>query len=183
MERTRRHLLIDILLISISIIITIVLIKTGLIHQFIERFGEFEYFGIFISGMFFTSVFTTTPSIVLLSDFAIETNIIIVAIFGGMGAVFGDYLIFRFIKDRVSRDINYIVGVSGKKRLPHIFKTKLFHWFLPFLGAIIIASPIPDEIGITMLGLSKVNTKVFLLISFLFNSFGILIIGLVVKLT
>jgi hypothetical protein len=58
-----------------------------------------------------------------------------------------------------------------------IFKTKLFYWFVPFFGAVIIASPFPDEIGVSMLGMSKLGSRYFLLISFVFNSLGIFIIG------
>ena len=45
-----------------------------------------------------------------------------------------------------------------------------------FVG-ILIASPLPDEIGVIMLaGLTKINFKILAIISFILNTLGILII-------
>ncbi|MDP2934019.1 MAG: hypothetical protein Q8N81_07910, partial [bacterium] len=100
---------------------------------------------------------------------------------GGLGALIGDLIIFRFVKDRVSEHFYYLMRVSKSERLFSIFKLKLFRWIIPFVGALIIASPLPDEIGVTMLGLSKMKNSYFILLSFLLNSAGILIIGLIAK--
>ena len=58
---------------------------------------------------------------------------------------------------------------------------RIFRWLIAFLGALIIASPLPDELGLTMMGFSKIKTSLFIPISFLLNSLGILIIGLIAK--
>jgi uncharacterized membrane protein YdjX (TVP38/TMEM64 family) len=47
---------------------------------------------------------------------------------------------------------------------------------LPIIGALIIISPFPDEIGIGLMGLSKIKKWQFMLISFALNSLGIFII-------
>jgi len=104
-----------------------------------------------------------------------------VAIVGGLGALIGDIIIFRFVKDRVSEHFAYLIKASRSERLFSIFKLKLFHWIIPFVGALIIASPLPDEIGVTMLGLSKMKSLHFILLSFILNSAGILVIGLIAK--
>ncbi|KKR47070.1 MAG: hypothetical protein UT80_C0011G0001, partial [Parcubacteria group bacterium GW2011_GWC1_40_13] len=68
-----------------------------------------------------------------------------------------------------------------QKRLFSIFRPKLFKWLIPFIGALIIASPLPDEAGLAMMGLSKMKTSVFIPISFALNFLGILAIGLFAK--
>ena len=93
----------------------------------------------------------------------------------------GDLIIFRFVKDRVSEHLSYLIKVSKTERIVSIFKLKLFRWIIPFVGALVIASPLPDEIGVAMLGLSKMKNSYFILLSFLLNSAGILIIGLIAK--
>jgi hypothetical protein len=46
---------------------------------------------------------------------------------------------------------------------------------------LIIASPFPDELGLMLMGLSKTNTKVFILLSFVLNFIGILVMGLLLR--
>jgi hypothetical protein len=58
---------------------------------------------------------------------------------------------------------------------------RVFRAVMPFLGALIIASPLPDELGLVFLGISKLKTRYFLPLSFVLNFFGILIIGLIAK--
>ena len=177
MTKHNKYIIQDGILLLLSIGFAIFVTKTGIVNNFIESLDGLTYLGIFIAGMFFTSVFTTAPSIAFLSGFAQDNPLLLVTFLGGLGAVCGDYIIFRFVKDRISEDINYLLSSSRKKRFFLIFKTKLFRWLVPFIGALIIASPFPDELGIAMLGLSKMNNKVFLLVSFIFNSLGIFVIG------
>ncbi len=181
MNKRKKRLEQDGVIILFSIAISFFLLKDGLIESFLFSVQSFQILAIFVAGMFFTSVFTTAPSIAVLSVLAQNNNIFLVAFVGGLGAMIGDYLIFKFVKDRVSEDFKYVFGFSKRKRIPHIFRTKLFHWFAPFFGALIIASPFPDEIGIAILGLSHTNNKVFLTISYIFNSLGILAIGILAK--
>jgi hypothetical protein len=47
---------------------------------------------------------------------------------------------------------------------------------LPVIGAIIIASPLPDEVGISLMGLSKISTPKFIFISYILNSIGLFLI-------
>ena len=67
------------------------------------------------------------------------------------------------------------------KRLRALFKMKFFRWFTFFLGGIIIASPLPDELGIGLLGFSKMKVSWFVPVSFVFNFIGICLIGLVAR--
>lgn len=167
----------DIIFLSISIIFAFYILEAGIAHEFILSLGGLELLGVFIAGMFFTSIFTTAPSIILLGQFAETTPLLVLATFGGLGAVIGDYVIFRFVRDRMAEDLKYLLSFKVSSRFLRIFKTKLFHFFIPFIGAIIIASPFPDEIGIAMLGFSKIETRFFIILSFLLNGTGIFIIG------
>ena len=48
-------------------------------------------------------------------------------------------------------------------------------------GGLILASPLPDELGVAVLGFSKMRLKYFALLSFVFNFLGIAVIGLVAR--
>lgn len=169
----------DVFFLLISIAFAVYISETGIAQKFILSLGELKWLGVIFAGMFFTSIFTTAPSIVLLGQLAGTTHLLILAILGGLGAMLGDYVIFRFVRDRMAEDLKYILSFKRSNRFSKIFKTELFHFFMPFIGAIIIASPFPDEIGVAMLGLSKIKTRFFLILSFLLNGTGIFIIGFI----
>ena len=181
MNNHQNNLVRDMALVILSIFIAIILAKTGTLESLITSTKEMRFIGSFIAGIFFVSVFTAAPATVALGEIAQANSVIIVAILGGLGALVGDLIIFRFVKDRVFQHFDYLIRISRSERFFSVFKLKLFRWIIPFVGALIIASPLPDEIGVTMLGLSKMKNSYFILLSFLLNSVGILIIGLIAK--
>ena len=146
-------------------------------HQFVLSLGDWKYLGIFAAGIFFTSIFTVAPSVVILSDFAQSVPLLTIAVIGGLGAAFGDYIIFRLVKDRIADDLEFLLLPSEKKRIARIVKTRFIRFFAPLIGALIIASPFPDEMGITVLGMSKLSDKIFVPISFILNGAGILLVS------
>lgn len=171
----------DVGIICLSILIAVILAKTGAIKELLTATKEAEIIGSLLAGMFFTSIFTTAPATVALAEIAQSSSIFLVAVFGGLGALIGDLIIFRFIKNHISEDIAYFVGKSKSERIRSIFHFRIFRWLIPFLGALVVASPLPDEIGLAMMGLSKMKTRIFIPLSFFLNSAGILIIGLIAK--
>lgn len=181
MDNQKSDLIRDLGTIILSVLVAIILAKTGTLEGLITSTQEMRFIGSFIAGIFFVSVFTAAPATVALGEIAQSNSVVMVALIGGLGALIGDLIIFRFVKDRVSQHFSYLVRVSKSERLLSVFKLKLFRWVVPFVGALIIASPLPDEIGVTMLGLSKMNNYYFILLSFILNSAGILVIGLIAK--
>ncbi len=47
---------------------------------------------------------------------------------------------------------------------------------MPFIGAVVIASPLPDEAGISLLGMSKIRPWQFFVVTFALNALGIFIV-------
>jgi len=171
----------DLGIIALSIVIAVILAKTGILGSILTSTQEWRLLGSLIAGIFFVSIFTAAPASVVLFEIAAANSIWEVALFGAVGALIGDLIIFRFIKNNLSEDIHLLIRKTKQERLTSIFRLKLFRWLIPFIGALIVASPLPDEIGLTMMGLSKMKTSVFIPISFALNFFGILIIGLFAK--
>ena len=62
-----------------------------------------------------------------------------------------------------------------------MFEVKLLKSLFPFLGALLIASPLPDEFGVALMGLAKMPTSEFVPISFSLNFLGILVIGVLAR--
>ena len=169
-------------LLIISLIVFFYFADTPTVENFISWIGNLGYLGAFLTGIFFVSTFTVTPAAVVLFFLADKLNPFEVALLAGAGAMVGDYLIFRFLKDRVFEELSPLFIKFGGGYISKLFKTPYFAWLLPIIGAAIIASPLPDEIGIGMLGASKIKNWKFLILSFLLNAIGILIIITIARL-
>ncbi|OGG78258.1 hypothetical protein A3A36_00145 [Candidatus Kaiserbacteria bacterium RIFCSPLOWO2_01_FULL_52_12b] len=180
--RTNGFLLHDVLIIVISFGITAILVKTEILANILTSTQEFQLLGSFVAGLFFTSVFTTAPAIVTLGEIAQANSIVLVALLGALGAVVGDLIIFRFVRDRFSEHVLELLRHRNTgKRITALFKLKLFRWLSFFVGGLIIASPLPDELGIGFFGFLKMKISWFIPLSFFFNFIGIVLIGLVAR--
>jgi hypothetical protein len=172
----------DLSIIFFSILLTLVLVKTQALSTILNGAVSLKLFGSFIAGIFFTSVFTTIPAILTLGEISSHNSLYLTAFFGACGAVIGDLVIFRFIRDRLSEHLTVLMEhTTYWRRVRALFKLRYFRWLTFLLGGLIISSPFPDEIAISLLGFSKMKTKTFIPLSFLFNFIGILLIGLVAK--
>lgn len=181
MSEKKKHLFQDFALLAISVGLAVLFVETGLAHKLVASLDGLRWLGIIVAGSFFTSAITTAPSIAILGTFAETTSLPELVILGAIGAVCGDYIIFRFVRDRMAKDFEYLLSFSKGNRFAAIFHARIFRFFVPFLGALIIASPLPDEIGVGMLGISKIKGRTFFLLSFVANGVGIFLIGLAVK--
>ena len=181
MDGTKNNIMRDLGVIVLSIVIAVILAKTGALASILTSTQEWRLLGSLVAGIFFVSIFTAAPASVVLFEIAAANSVWEVALFGGIGALIGDLLIFRFIKDSLSEDMRWLIRKTKQERIVSVFKLKLFRWLIPFIGALIVASPLPDEIGLAMMGLSKMKTSVFVPISFALNFLGILVMGLIAK--
>ena len=177
----KRHLRQDFFIVLASIAVAWAIVHFGAVDTALAYPGLNILLAAFIAGMFFTSVMTTAPAMAMLGTLSLHGNPALVALIGGLGAVCGDYLIFAFVRDRLGDDFAYLIKRTGTPRFFKIFHRKSFRWVLPFAGGLIIASPLPDELGLAMLGLARMRTSRFIALSFVFNSIGILIIALVAR--
>ncbi|HRH26656.1 MAG TPA: hypothetical protein PLZ99_00675 [Parcubacteria group bacterium] len=172
----------DFALIVFSILLAVMLVKTGVLSEILDSIGGGKYIGSFFAGIFFTSFFTTAPAIATLLEISQHNPIFTTALFGAMGAVLGDLIIFRFIRDRLGEHVAEVVGHNSFiKTAKTLFKLRYFRWFTFLLGGFLIASPLPDELGIGLLGFSRMKSKYFIPVSFVFNFIGIVLIGMAGK--
>ncbi len=172
----------DVGIIVLSICIAIILIESNVLSEILDSTKDLVFVGSFIAGLFFTSIFTTAPAMVTLGEIAQGHSIILNAVIGALGAVLGDLIIFRFVKDRFSEHLTDLLATQGGgRRLRALLKRRSFRWITFLLGGLIIASPLPDELGVSLLGFSKMRASGFVILSFLGNFLGILLIGLAAR--
>ncbi|MBW3538044.1 hypothetical protein KY386_00955 [Candidatus Parcubacteria bacterium] len=157
-----------------SLVLFYALADSPIVRTVIDRAGELGYIGAFAAGIFFVSTFTVAPAAVVLFHLADLLNPVEVALLAATGAMLGDYVIFRFLKDRVFDELGGLFMRMGGSYVFDLFKTPFFAWMLPLVGGIMIASPLPDELGISLMGLSKLKKWQFLAATFTLNALGIL---------
>lgn len=173
----------NLLFLAAGIIAGIFLYNYHPFHEFLKNLGAYGYAGAFIAGILYDSTVTVTTSIVILLILAESFSKLEIGIIAGIGAVLGDLIIFKLVKDNLFKEFQFIydsveVGI-GKKRtrvLKHIVHTKYFHWMLPIFAAILIGSPFPDEIAWGLMGATKIKPYQVILVSFTFNFTGIVLI-------
>ncbi|MEK7478705.1 MAG: hypothetical protein AAB626_02150 [Patescibacteria group bacterium] len=168
----------DLFIISFSIIVAVILVKTDAIINLINSSKEYEILASFIAGIFYTSIFTVVPATAAIIEIAQKSNPFLIALVGGFGALLGDYVIFRYIRDNIS---GYISSIARKIRHESILESKIFSFSFAIIGAVIVASPLPDEIGLALMGITKMRTLYFVPISYFLNSIGIFVLALIGK--
>lgn len=169
-----------IMLLILAIIMAYILFRNPFVNSFISHLGTLSYIGIFFAGMLFSFGFTA-PFAVGFFITLNPSNIWIAGIIGGFGALMSDLVIFNTIKlsfeDEFEklRNSKTFVNISNliERNLNHKIKIYLMYAF----AGILIASPLPDEVGVTMLaGLTTISAKNLVPISFILNTLGILIL-------
>ncbi|MEK6927679.1 MAG: hypothetical protein AABX11_04565 [Nanoarchaeota archaeon] len=153
------------------------------VSEFFLKLNGLSYLGIFIAGLLFSFGFTTPLAIGIFIVSAPE-NILLAAIIGGFGAMLSDITIFKIIRFSFMDEFNRlekthpakIINAEIKKEIPK----KIRNYLLYFLAGLIIASPLPDEVGVTMLaGLSHIKTIYLAIIGLIFNTLGIFVMLLI----
>jgi len=171
----------DLLIMVSSVAAAWMLTATDVVGLLLDISNEFELVAIFVAGFCFVSIFTILPATVVLGQFAIEQSLPLVAVIGGMGALCGDYVIFRFFRNRISGDMHYLASLPVLKQIKHFHRLRVSRWLFAIIGAIVIASPLPDEVGLAMMGLTTIGARLFAVLSFSLNTIGIVLIGLVAR--
>ncbi len=178
-----RRFFIDLGILFASIACAVVLMRLGVIEAALSSVQANTLMAAFISGLFFTSVFTTAPAVAVFSVLVHGGgNLFLISVIGAAGAVLGDLLLFMFVRDRISDDINHMLKRRTVGRLHALLRRPTFKWLTAFVGGLLIAWPLPtDELGMALLGMAKLKTRAFIVLAFCFNAAGIFIIGMVAR--
>ena len=161
----------------LSFIYASVLLSSPSFRSFLISIGDLGYIGAFIGGILFVSTFTVTIGAAILITLAKNLHPLEICLIAGLGAVAGDMIIFQYVRNKgLISEIKHLVEYFGSNHLEHLLHTKYFGWFMPVIGAIIIASPLPDELGVSLMGISKMKTYKFMVLSLILNSVSIFLI-------
>lgn len=158
------------------------------VQAYFHGLGDLGYISAFFGGMMFAFGFGSPFGVALLATIANDVNIFVAAMVGGVGALLSDYLLFKFIRvtfqDEIDRfrDSKAFALFNGlvMRRMP----PRLAYYLSVGIAGLIIASPLPDEVGVTLLAsITAVRERIFMVVAFALNTLGILAVlwaGLIV---
>lgn len=161
------------LLAVLGIVIAVILGRSPQFAALVLHLGAYSYLGAFVAGILFVCTATTGIGAVMLVILAKQLPILTLCLIAGLGAVLADLVMFHIFKDGLLEELEDIYNELHGRKLSHIFHSKAFRWTLPVLGALIIASPLPDELGVGLMGISKLSIWRFAGLSWILNSIGI----------
>ena len=170
-----KHKFLQIIVILVSILVAIFIFRSDFVENTISNIGDFGFLGIFVAGIFYAYSFTVAPALAALILFAKSFNPLLVSLLGALGATVGNYLLFHLIRDELPEEAEKLMKELEKEESIVLKKLK-YHWILPLTVAIIFVSPLPDELGVSLLGTAKFNPIKFILLVFFLHFIGLLAI-------
>ncbi len=160
----------------LSLTALFILADSAPVQKLLHDVSSYGYVGTFIAGIFFVSTFTIAPASLVLLHLADSQPLAMLVLVAGLGGMIGDLLIFRFFKDQIFSELAPLFSRITGKGMWCLACSPYFSWLMPVFGALIIVSPFPDEIGVGLMGVSKIKTWQFMALTFVLNVFGVLLI-------
>lgn len=160
----------------LAIILFVLLIDSALLaglFTFLEAQG---YLGGFIAGLLSVSFFTAVPAVVLIVDLALELDPIMLAFVAAVGSALGDWLVLHFYEEKVFHELKPVFKRTGLSRAFKALNRRSTRWILLLLGTFIISTPLPDELGLGLMGIAHYKRLLLVGICFILNFVGILTI-------
>lgn len=164
-------------LLLILIIVAYYIFSRPFISDRLKFFNDLGHFSVFISGALTALGFTAPFGIGLLSKINTE-NILLAALIGGLGATIMDLFIFKTIKLSFMDEFKKLEKTKVIHEIEKIVKKNrhvlIVHYLLYIFAGIVIATPLPDELGVSMLaGLTTIKPVKLAIIGFFVHTMAI----------
>lgn len=158
----------------IGLVVFVMLFDSALLNSVFDFLKHLDYFGAFMAGVLAASLFTAAPALVLITQLATVSGLdpLWLALLVGIGSAVGDMILLFFFEEQIFYELRPLF-----KRLKiKVFtrKSKRRQMSAPLLlgGAFIIMTPLPDEIGLGMLGISHFPRIFIFIICLALNTLG-----------
>lgn len=168
------------LLVATTVALSVVFFYERDMVPFQPLLHEYAYLTAFVAGFLWVYGFTAAPATAVLLALGQETNIVMLGIVGSVGAWLGDLLIFRFVQHSLMEELGRIARwriwlhlPRWHERLPDIVREYLFL----FVAGFLIVSPVPDEIGVTLIASSaRISSRMFSIMAYALDLVGIMLV-------
>lgn len=160
-----------------------VLYQIGMFEWLDGHLHGFGYPGAFAAGLLFSYGFTSPFAIAAFVAMAHDVNPWIAGPLAGIGALLSDLVIFELLRlSAFGREIDRLSATNVISRLHALMHHETVPEFLRraslwVLAVFVIASPLPDELGVALLSATtKISQRAFVVLCFAVNTLGILAI-------
>jgi hypothetical protein len=170
------------LLFIVSVIIVYFFFSRLLYEPLHDALVYLGYFGTFLAGLLYPYAFTSAAGTAILIIISKEQNILLAGMVASAGALISDIIIFFFVKYTFAEEMRGLskeaIVMTLSRRIPNSFRIYL----LASIAAILIASPLPTEMGIMLMAsIKKITTKKFVAIIYILHEGAIFVILLISK--
>ena len=142
------------------------------VHHLVEPLG---IGGIIVAGALYTYGFTASLGAVLLVAITPDYSPFLMAFLGALGATAADITIFKFLKGNLRTEV---LRIARFKPIRRILDSRLMHVksVRALVGFLVIASPLPDEIGVAFISMTRMHISQFRLVCFAANFVGVYVL-------
>ncbi len=138
------------------------------------------YFAPFLAGFLYPFAFTSIPAAAILLSIIGGQNILLAVIIASASALISDLIIFHFIRHGFRDEVQKLAKEKPIQHLRQKVPATIQDYLLISTAGLLIASPLPTEIGVTMLASTKrITTKKFSLIAYPLHTLAILTLLLI----
>lgn len=157
------------------------LFQFGAFDQLPEFLHGRGYLSVLVAGFLFAYGFTAPFAVAIFIAIAPDINMFLGALIAGFGAFIADLLIFRFIKTSFQDEFDRLKFARFMQWLKNLcdnhLSERIKKYVLWTFSGFLIASPLPDEFGVTILsGFTDINKRLFSIISYSLNTCGIFLV-------
>ena len=150
------------------------------IYDLMHKLNSFSYVGVFIAGLLLAFGFSAPFGLGFLLV-ANPNNIFLASLIGGAGAAVGDLVIFKMIKFSFMNEFAKLKKAKIVRKIKEIIHSNHYslikHYLLYVFAGIIMASLVPDEIGVSMLaGLTVIKASKLAVIGFALHTIAIFLV-------
>ncbi len=139
------------------------------VHHLVEPLG---IGGIIVAGALYTYGFTASLGAVLLIAITPDHSPFLMAFLGALGATAADITIFKFLKGNLRSEV---LRIAKFRPIRLVLNSKLMRArpIRALVGFLVIASPLPDEIGVAFISMTRMQISQFRLVCFAANFVGV----------
>jgi hypothetical protein len=138
------------------------------------------YFGTFLAGLLYPYALTSAAGTGILLILAKEQNLFLAGAIAGIGALISDVVLFFFITHGFGNEVQELSKETAVRTVNEWIPDSIRVYLLASFAGILIASPLPTEIGIMLMSsIKKISIKKFAVIACILHAGAIFIILLI----
>ena len=157
-----------------GVLLFVLLFNTAFMSSVFSFLNQLGYTGGLIAGVLSASFITAAPALVLIVELAQHLDPLALALVVGLGSALGDLVLLLFFEERIFHELAPLGRRLRIKRFIRRRAGKRKRMSAPLLmaGALVIMTPLPDEIGLGLLGISHFPKTFIFIICLALNTLG-----------